>query len=82
MPVKGMALYYQSGEEIRKGDKILLDERPGEIEFVVDPSAPTPETDWYIKELGSGMMILEPVVHGRVFTGESDPDLKFVSRGN
>ena len=27
-------------------------------------------------------MILEPVVHGRVFTGDPDPDLKFVSRGN
>jgi hypothetical protein len=35
-----MPLYYQTGEEIRKGDKILLDGRPGEIEFVVDPSSP------------------------------------------
>jgi len=33
-----MALYYHSGEEIRKGDKILLAERfAGEIEFVAHP---------------------------------------------
>jgi len=77
-----MALYYQSGEEIRKGDKILLDGHAGEIELVVDPSAPSPETNWYIEEHGSGVVITEPAVYGSVFTGETDPDLKFVSRVN
>ncbi len=77
-----MPLQYQSGEEIRKGDRILIAGLPGEVEFVVDPTAPTPETTWYIKEHGSGVMIKEATVFGAVFTGESDDELEFVSRGN
>ena len=77
-----MALYYQSGEQIRKGDRILISNLPGEIEFVVDPDEPTPETKWYIEEHGSGVMIKEPTVYGALFTGNTDNDLKFVSRAD
>jgi hypothetical protein len=46
MPKK---LSYQSGEEIRKGDEILLSGRPGEIELVaVNPD--DPEEGWYVQE--------------------------------
>jgi hypothetical protein len=77
-----MPLYYQSGEEIRKGDKILLSGLPGDIEFVADPLVPDPATRWYIETCGAGVMIREPEVHGLVFTGETDDDLKFVSRAD
>ncbi len=80
-----MPLYYQSGEEIRKGDKILYAERfSGEIEFVADPSVNAPDTSWYVKEFGGGVMIREPEVHGLVFSrslGEDD-ELEFVSRSD
>jgi hypothetical protein len=80
-----MALYYHSGEEIRKGDKILLAEWfAGEIEFVADPLVDDPATSWYVKEYGGGVMIREPALHGLVFSSKPDQDdeLEFVSRGN
>jgi len=77
-----MPLYYQSGEEIRKGDKILISGNPGEIEFVADPSVIDPATSWYIETCGVGVMIREPVVYGLVFTGDTDNDLEFVSRAD
>jgi len=39
---------YQSGEEIRKGDKVLFHGEPGEIEFVVDKLVGDPVVDWGI----------------------------------
>jgi hypothetical protein len=75
-------LFYLSGEEIRKGDKILLSGHPGEIELVaVNPD--DPEEAWYIREFGGGVMILEATM-GRVFIDAAgvtdDEDLEFVSR--
>ncbi len=80
-----LPLYYQSGEEIRKGDKILYAERfPGEIEFVADPAVNDPETSWYVEEFGGGVMIREPKVHGLAFCSdpESDDEIEFVSRAD
>ena len=80
-----MPLHYQSGVEIKKGDKVLYAEGlHGEIEFVADPSVDDPATAWYVKEFGGGVMILEPLVHGSVFSSNpgEDDELEFVSRGN
>jgi hypothetical protein len=41
---------YQSGEETKKGDRVLFHREPGEIEFVVDPLIDDAETEWYEKE--------------------------------
>jgi hypothetical protein len=72
--------FYQSGEEIKKGDRVLLHGEPAEIEFVAD-SADNPD-DWYVVEYGGGVMIIEPKFFGSLFV--SDPqdyeDLCFVSR--
>lgn len=75
-------LSYLSGEEIRKGDKILLSGHPGEIELVaLNPD--DPEESWYVHEFGGGVMILEATL-GRVFISAEgvadDEDLEFVSR--
>jgi len=73
---------YQSGEEIKKGDRVLFHGEPGEIEFVADPLVNDPETKWYVQEEGAGVMVVEPKVFGRAFISHTkqDEDLVFVSR--
>jgi hypothetical protein len=77
-----VAFTYQSGEEVKKGDRVIYHGEAGEIEFVAGPLVKDPETDWYIQELGGGVMIIESRIFGRVI--EHDPtsveDLEFVSR--
>jgi hypothetical protein len=75
-------LTYVTGEEIKKGDRVLLHGEPGEIELVADPMVPDPETDWYVQEYGRGVMILEPKYFGRAFLPEPQTveDLEFVAR--
>jgi hypothetical protein len=78
-----MVLKYRSGEEIRKGDRVLFHGNPAEIELVA--SVPNdPEAVWYLREFGGGVMVLDPMVSGRTFIpadqlGEGE-DLEFVSR--
>jgi hypothetical protein len=75
-------LKYQTGEEIRKGDCVLLHGEPGRIELVAAELG-DPETDWYVQEHGGGVMIIE-VVAGRTFIPADQidecEDLEFVSR--
>jgi hypothetical protein len=75
-------LRYQSGEEIRKGDKVLFHGERGQVEFVVDALVGAPAMDWYMKEHGPGAMIVEPTA-GRTFISDTEnaEDLEFVSRG-
>ena len=75
-------LTYVTGEEIKKGDRVLLHGEPGEIELVVDPMVPDPETDWYVQQYGRGVMILEPKYFGRAFLPkpQTAEDLEFVAR--
>lgn len=74
---------YQSGEEIRKGDKVLFHGEPGEIEFVVDQPSGDPAIDWHLKEQGPGVMVLEPKHFGRAYIRDTEnaEDLQLVSRG-
>ena len=81
-----MPFRYQSGEEIMLGDHVLLHGEPGEIEFIADPAS-DPETreeeeNWYVTELGGGVLILEPKVFGRLFLSEpeKEQDLILVGR--
>ena len=73
---------YQSGEDIRKGDRVLFHGEPGEIEFVADTFTGDPSVDWNIEENGPGVMILEPKFFGRVYIRdtEDNEDLVLVSR--
>jgi hypothetical protein len=45
-------VHYQSGEEIKKGDRVLFHDEPGEIEFEADALIGDPAMDWYIEEKG------------------------------
>jgi len=78
------AFTYQSGQEIRRGDRVLFHGEPGEIEFVVREAVGDPATDWYMTKFGGGVMVAESKVFGHVFLSETntDEDLVFVARGN
>jgi hypothetical protein len=77
-----MPLTYQSGEEVKKGDRVLFHDEPGEIEFVADPLISDPETEWYVERYGGGVMIIEPKRFGLAFLSQTHTaeDLVFVSR--
>ena len=78
------SLRYQSGEDIRTGDRILFHGNAAEVEFVASDPA-DPEIDWYVKEYGGGIMILDPQLSGRTFIPAEQikdyEDLEFVARG-
>ena len=78
-----MPFFYQSGEQIKRGDRVRLHGEPGEIEFVADPA--DDPSDWFVKEYGGGVMIAEPKVFGSLFINapvSQYEDLEFVSRGS
>jgi hypothetical protein len=54
-----MPFTYQTGEEIKKGDRVTFHGDPGEIEFISDSLVDDPQ-DWYIKEFGGEVMVIEP----------------------
>jgi hypothetical protein len=71
---------YQSGQKIRKGDKVLFHGEPGSVELVAEPPG-DPETAWFVQEYGGGVMIVEPKFFGRAFLTHTEScDLVFVSR--
>ncbi len=77
---------YRSGEEIKRGDSVTFHGNAAQIEFVTfEQNASGSEVDWYIKEFGGGIMILDPSVSGRTFIPIDQicdcEDLEFVSRG-
>lgn len=66
-----MHFSYQSGEKIRKGDRVTYHGEPGEIEFVADKLVGDAEIDWYMNEHGGGVMIIAPKFFGRVFVHDT-----------
>jgi hypothetical protein len=78
-----LVLKYQSGEKIKKGDRVLFHRNPAEVEFVACDAC-DPEIDWYFEEFGGGVMIVDPIVSGHTFIRaahlEDCEDLEFVSR--
>jgi hypothetical protein len=84
--MNALILKYRSGEEIRKGDRVLFHGNPAEIDTVAcDANDPNPDVAWYAKELGGGVLVRDPMVSGWTFIPtdqiEDYEDLEFVSRG-
>jgi hypothetical protein len=76
-------LRYRSGEEIKKGDRILFHREPAEIELVAsDPE--NPEARWHMQEFGGGVLVREPGEPNPTFIRADSideyEDLEFVSR--
>lgn len=78
-------LRYRSGEEIKKGDRVLFHGNPAEIELVACDTG-DPETEWYFQEFGGGVMVLDPMVSGRTFIDAGQivdyEDLEFLCRSS
>ena len=68
-----MALCYPTGEAILKGDRIRYGGSPGVVDFVADPFAFDPETQYYVDEHGGGCMLMT-AAFGAVFLSEPDVD--------
>jgi hypothetical protein len=81
---QSMPFKYMAGEDVRKGDHVRFHGELGRVEFVAESSVDDPETAWYVKEFGGGVMILEPKVSGRAFLHETDTDedLILISRAD
>jgi hypothetical protein len=77
-----MTLCYQSGDEIRKGDRVTCHGEPAEIEFVVAQLVGDATLDCYVNERGPGAMVVEPKFFGRVFVSdtESNEDIVLIVR--
>jgi hypothetical protein len=60
-----MPFFYQSGQEIKLGDRVGPHGEAGEIGFVADPAIDP--NDWYAIEFGGGVMVVEPKRFGRLF---------------
>jgi len=75
-------MLYPTGEEIKKGDRVLLHGEAGEIDLVQDGEN-NPEA-WPEAKDGRGIMISEPKIFGYLFLKEADigdyEDLEFISR--
>ena len=81
--VNGASLTYHTGEEVQAGDVVTHNGHPGQIEFVANPSSPSPETEWFIEEFGGGVMVKDSKI-GSVFISiesmDNPGDLAFVGR--
>ena len=79
-----MALKYQPGEEIKKGDTVHYFNRPALVGFVAAELG-DPETDWFVQEFGGGVMILDDVAGRTFIPADQIPvsdALEFVSRAD
>ena len=77
-----MPLRYQTGEAIRRGDRVTYAGNAGAIELVVEALTGAPEEDWHFETNGPGIMVAEPKVFGRVYLHDphEEEDLLFVAR--
>ena len=77
-----MPFFYESGEEIKAGDRVTYWGQAAEIELVADDE----EQKWYGREEGGGVMIVELApqkLFGRIVlhAPHTEEDLVFVARG-
>ena len=77
-----VALTYQTGDEIRRGDRVTYGGNAGSIGLVVEGPTGDPEADWLFENHGAGIMVVEPTTFGRVYlhAPHDEEDLLFVAR--
>lgn len=69
---------------MRKGDRVLFHGNAAEIKLVADPEIEDPESEWYLKKLGGGVLVGDLCVSGHTFIDKDSlrdyEDLEFVAR--
>ena len=70
----GQVLRYQSGDDIREGDRVTYGGNPGVVELVVTGPSGDETRDWHFRASGPGIMIAEPRVFGRVYLSSPDDE--------
>jgi hypothetical protein len=81
-----VALRYQSGEPILRGDHVTYAGRSSTVELVVVGPSGVGEEDWLFENNGAGVLVveLEPALFRRVYLRdpEEEEDLVFVARAD
>lgn len=82
METHGQVLRYQSGDDIREGDRVTYGGNPAVVELVVAGPSDDETRDWHFRTSGPGVMIAEPHEFGRVYLSSPDDeeDLLLVAR--
>jgi hypothetical protein len=78
-------LKYQSGEDVRRGDKVTFGGKAATVELVVVGSNGDPENDWQFETNGPGVLVVEAepaTLFGRMYmrNPEIKNDLLLVAR--
>jgi hypothetical protein len=72
---------YQTGDNVREGDKIVFQGEPGQVEFVASASSGTPEQKRYAEQHPKGILITTAKGSSIFLTNDHDvKDLVFISR--
>jgi hypothetical protein len=79
-----MILKYQSGEDVRLGDKVTYGGKAGTVELIVVGLTGDLENDWQFEANGPGVLVVEvePKLFGRLYLcdPETKSDLLLVAR--
>jgi|SoiMethySBSTD1v2_1073268.scaffolds.fasta_scaffold5351846_2 hypothetical protein len=76
---------YQSGHEVKPGDRITYAGELGRVEFVVSGPTGDPAMDWYLEQSPEGGVMIELPSCGGIFFGgtvDDEEDLEFVQRSD
>ena len=75
---------YQSGEEVKSGDRIAYHDSPGTVEFVAAEKTGDAAQDWYVDRFTGGGLMIVADGFGHVFltAGDIDEDLQLVARAD
>jgi hypothetical protein len=75
---------YQSGDEVKPGDRIRYHGEPGGIEFVITEATGDPSRDWFLDEFPEGGVMLRATGFGSVFVTDTDreEDLELIARSD
>jgi hypothetical protein len=76
------SLRYATGEEVKRGDRVLYRGLEGIVEFVVVENTGDPALDWYLTQFaGGGIMIRTPELGPTFLSAQDvDGDILFIAR--
>jgi hypothetical protein len=78
------SLRYDTGNEVRPGDRIRYQGQPGVVNFVALEKTGDPSIDWYIDEFRGGGFMIDANAFGHVFVSSRDirDHVEFIGRAD